>query len=174
MKSKTETILIVLNTLVWIVFVGLMVETGAILISFIISLVKPEDAKNLYKDVDLLELRRSGIVAYFFLVSVLIGLTAVKSFSAYLVLKILTQIKLENPFKIEIAQLMEKISYYILAVWVVSILLKMTIEILVQKHFLLRISSESGEYLFLAGIIFIFAQVFKKGIEIQSENELTV
>jgi hypothetical protein len=31
-----------------------------------------------------------------------------------------------------------------------------------------------AEFLFFAGIIFFIAQVFKKGIEIQSENELTV
>lgn len=32
----------------------------------------------------------------------------------------------------------------------------------------------SGEFIFLAGVIFIIAQIFKKGIELQSENELTI
>lgn len=30
------------------------------------------------------------------------------------------------------------------------------------------------EFLFMAGIIFIIAQVFKRGLEIQTENELTI
>jgi hypothetical protein len=32
----------------------------------------------------------------------------------------------------------------------------------------------SGETLFLAGVVFVIAQIFKKGVEIQSENELTI
>ena len=31
-----------------------------------------------------------------------------------------------------------------------------------------------GDFLFLAGIVYVFAQMFKPGVEIQSENELTV
>jgi len=34
--------------------------------------------------------------------------------------------------------------------------------------------SGAGEFLLLGAIIFIIAQVFKRGIEIQTENELTV
>jgi hypothetical protein len=30
------------------------------------------------------------------------------------------------------------------------------------------------EFLFLGAIVFVIAQVFKKGVEIQSENELTI
>jgi hypothetical protein len=32
----------------------------------------------------------------------------------------------------------------------------------------------SGDVLFLAGMVFVFAQMFKRGVEIQRENELTV
>ena len=32
----------------------------------------------------------------------------------------------------------------------------------------------SGDFIFLAGIVYVFSQIFKKGVEIQSENELTV
>ncbi len=32
----------------------------------------------------------------------------------------------------------------------------------------------SSEFLFMAGIIFIIALIFKRGVEIQSENELTI
>jgi len=31
-----------------------------------------------------------------------------------------------------------------------------------------------GDFLFIAGIVYVFAQMFKPGVEIQSENELTV
>jgi len=32
----------------------------------------------------------------------------------------------------------------------------------------------SSDFIFLAGVIFIFAQIIKRGIEIQSENNLTI
>jgi hypothetical protein len=32
----------------------------------------------------------------------------------------------------------------------------------------------SGEFILLAGVVFVFSQIFKKGVEIQSENELTI
>ena len=31
-----------------------------------------------------------------------------------------------------------------------------------------------GDFLFLPGIVYMFAQLFRRGVEIQSENELTV
>jgi hypothetical protein len=174
MKSKTETILIVLNVLVWIVFIGLLIETGAIFVSYLVSAILPDAAKNLYKGLDFLELRNSSLWEYSVMVSILIAISALKSYTAFLVLEIFTRIKLVDPFKIEIAQLMEKVSYYILTIWIVSVLAKSAKEILVHSHITLRISTDSGEYLFLAGIIYIFAQIFKRGVEIQAENELTV
>ena len=34
--------------------------------------------------------------------------------------------------------------------------------------------SLSAELIFYAGLVFVIAQIFKKGVEIQTENELTV
>jgi hypothetical protein len=31
-----------------------------------------------------------------------------------------------------------------------------------------------AEFLFVAGLVFIVSQIFKRGVEMQSENELTV
>jgi len=35
-------------------------------------------------------------------------------------------------------------------------------------------SIEAGEILFMAGLVFVIAQIFKRGVEMQAENELTV
>lgn len=32
----------------------------------------------------------------------------------------------------------------------------------------------SAEFVFMAGVVFVMSQIFKKGVEIQTENELTV
>ena len=38
----------------------------------------------------------------------------------------------------------------------------------------LKLSVVSGDFIVMAGVVFITAQIFKKGVELQTENELTV
>ncbi|MBN2635649.1 MAG: DUF2975 domain-containing protein [Prolixibacteraceae bacterium] len=35
-------------------------------------------------------------------------------------------------------------------------------------------SWNTGPFLFMAGLVFVISQIFKRGVEIQSENDLTV
>jgi hypothetical protein len=57
-KSRTEKILAVMYVLAWLAFVGLIVEAGAILISFGVSIANPVAAKDLYKKMNLYGLRQ--------------------------------------------------------------------------------------------------------------------
>ncbi len=45
---------------------------------------------------------------------------------------------------------------------------------LIKKGVSISESGGGAEFLFLAGVIFIIAEVFKKGVAIQTENDLTV
>ena len=174
MKTKTERILVVMNVLSWVVFIGLLIQAGATIISYVISLVNPEGAKNLYLGLNLFSLRQSNIWHYNTVVFSMIVLLGCKAYTAYLVIKILSKINLTNPFTIGIALLIEKVSYVILGTWIIAMVANVYNEWLRKSGLSLEVSENSGEFLFLAGVIFIIAQIFKKGIEIQSENELTV
>jgi hypothetical protein len=48
-QTKTEQILAVMQIMAWVAAVGYAIEAGAILISYGVSCVNPEGAKNLYK-----------------------------------------------------------------------------------------------------------------------------
>jgi hypothetical protein len=74
----------------------------------------------------------------------------------------------------EVAQLMEKISIYIFGTWVMVMLHNAHLGWLLKKIPGLEAHYISGEFIFLAGVVFVFSQIFKKGVEIQTENELTV
>ena len=174
MKVKTETVFAVLNVLVWIVFIGLLFETAAILVSYLVCLLKPEAARNMNQSFSFLKLRYSSLPTFSIEVFLLLAIAGLKSFTAYLILKIFNKLKLSNPFEFNIARLMESVSYFIFAIWILSVVATMCKELIVDHIFQLRVSAVSFESLFLAGIIFIFARIFKKGVEIQSENELTV
>jgi hypothetical protein len=76
----------------------------------------------------------------------------------------------------EVEKKLERIACLLLAVWIVSgIFWKIYIYYLSQATGIQLPANTSGdEYLFMAGIIYIISQVFKRGIEIQEENDLTV
>jgi hypothetical protein len=174
MKTKTESILTAMNVLTWVVFIGVLIHAGAIAVSYFISIVNPGAAKNLYLGLDLFSLRQLDFWKYSFSVFLTIALLALKAYTAYLLILILSKINLEHPFNMSIALLIEKVSYVVFCTWGVSMLSNAYLEWLRQQGLPITENWISGEFIFLAGVIFVIAQIFKKGIEIQSENDLTI
>jgi hypothetical protein len=82
---------------------------------------------------------------------------------------------IKNPFTIEISSKIQKISYILFELWVISF---------IGNSYIGFVSKETGidlanhfnheEYFFMAGIVYIISQIFKRGVELQEENELTV
>lgn len=174
MKSRTKNILIVMNVIAWVVFIGLMVKAGAILFSYIITIGKPEGAKNVYDGLNLYSLRQFSFWHYTQKVLLMVAFAVLEAYTAYLVLKVFSKIKLANPFTIEVAKLIEGISYFILGIWVTALVHNLYTKWLSKKVPALEENLIPLDFLLLAGVVFIFSQIFKRGVEIQSENELTV
>jgi Ca2+/Na+ antiporter len=174
MKTRTEQILAVLNVLSWIVFIGLLIKAGAFLTSYIVSIGNPEGAKNLYMGLNLYSIRQFDFWYYTGVASLMIALEIIKAYIAYLVTRVLAKIKLANPFTVEVSNLLERISYVILLTWVVAMLCNAHLKWLSKSLEGLQQYVSSGDFLLLAGVVFVFSQIFKKGVELQSENELTV
>jgi hypothetical protein len=178
MKIKTqrsaEKLLKIMPTLAWIVFFGFMIEAGAILVSYFISWSKPEGAKNLYNGLNLYDLRQFNFWYYTLSVSFLVALPIMKSWVSFQVIKTLSKFNLKNPFTMEVAMRLEKISLLTLGTWFVTLLSN------ILTSWLLKITGKlygnwlSGEFIFMVGLLFIISTVFKRGVEIQSENDLTV
>ena len=173
-QTKTEQLLKVMLILAWVACVGFMVEAGAILCSFAVSCVNPEAAKNLYKGLNLFELRQFSLAHYTLSVFFLVVLPVMKSLVALQVIRILSKFNLQHPFTKEVAGRLEIISYMALGTWVVTMLSN------IYTAWLRKMTGKpygdwlSGEFIFMVALVFIMAQVFKRGVEIQSENDLTV
>ena len=174
MKSRTEQILTVMNILVWVAFIALMIKGGIILFSYVMTVFNPNAANNFYAELNLSALQQFSFWHYTILVAFLIAVPLLQSYIAYLVIKVLGKVKLANPFTFDVSTLMEKISQVILATWIVVLVYDLYITWLMKKVAGLQLAYISGEFIFLAGVVFVIAQIFKKGVEIQSENELTV
>ncbi|PWN71240.1 DUF2975 domain-containing protein [Chryseobacterium phosphatilyticum] len=175
---KTQKILSILNVIVWIIFIGSCIKAGALTFTFIITIVNPEGAKNLYEGLNLYELYQYNTNSYKSMMSFIIFLAGYKAYLAFLVIQIFQRLNLTAPFSEMIMQLIIKISYSALAIGLLSVIATSYSEDFIKKGVPLSNTYDfigsGAEYLFFGGIIFIIAQVFKRGIEIQSENDLTI
>ncbi|MEO8149964.1 MAG: DUF2975 domain-containing protein [Bacteroidia bacterium] len=173
-KSKTEIILMVMHIVAWLAFIGFMIEAGALLVNYTVSLINPEATKNLYNKLNLVSLRQYSFSHYTMHMLLLMLVPILKAVVWYLAIKIAMKIKLANPFSMEVAIRVQNISYVLLGIWIVTVINMAQTSWLLKATGVQYGSEINSEYLFMAGLVFIISQVFKRGVEIQTENELTV
>ena len=179
MKSSTKLILAILHVIAWIIFLGLCIKTGVILYSSFVSLaINPGGAKNLYMGLDLSNLYYFDKGHYVAVVFLIIILSVSKALLFYLVVKIFLKINLVNPFSEDVSLLISRIGYLAVGIGLLTVMSNKYCDWLVKKGVafpdLQSVLGGAGEFLLLGAVIFIIAQVFKRGIEIQTENSLTV
>ena len=182
MKSRTKLVLKILYVLSWIIFVGVCIEAGGSIFSAFYTLViNSINAKTFWVGNDL-----SGLYTYgkghFFIETSLISIESVmKACIFYLIIKNLDpkKIRMSQPFSKEVGRLIFNISYLSLFIGFISLWGVKYKEWLVEQGVkmpdiqYLRLGG-ADVWLFMGVILFVLAQIFKRGIEIQSENELTV
>jgi Protein of unknown function (DUF2975) len=177
MKIKTGTILTVSKYLALLGGIGYSIVCGSQLTTLVASFINPDWAKRTYEvDLNMFSIREHSISYYVFAMCLTIAVTALKVLIWYVVFELLSKLKLQTPFTMEVEKKLEKIAYLLLGVWIVSSFFwKTYIYYLAQDTGIQLPANNSGdEYLFMAGMIYIISQVFKRGIEIQEENDLTV
>ncbi|WP_162558734.1 DUF2975 domain-containing protein [Robertkochia solimangrovi] len=175
MKPTTQKILTVLRIFSWVLFFSFCIKAGALLISFIVSLLSNHAASvNLYSGFDLTELLKFSKWHYVVMNIAIIILIALKANLFFRVTRLFSSINLENPFSDRVATLITSISHIALQVGVVGVIIGIYAKWLLKKGPLFSYEGDNSEYLFLAAIVFIIAQIFKRGIELQTENDLTV
>jgi hypothetical protein len=133
-----------------------------------------EAAQDLYLGLDLSQLYQANTQYFLYIMSFIIALSGLKAYLFYLVIKIFLKMNLQQPFSTLMNDLIAKISHIALGIGVVSIIAQNYSKWLMHRGFEVPHNWAGEEFLFLAGIIFIIGLVFKRGIEIQSENELTI
>jgi len=178
MTKKNDAILKVLHVVSWIAFLGLCIEAGALLFNFVYVLFKPIASHNIYKGLDLSNMYANHFPQFIGVMSFVVVLAVLKAFLFYLVVKIFQKLNLVKPFDIEISKLIEKLSYEAVVIAVVGIIAHQFTKRLIQNGYEVSHVEEywndTAAFLMMAAILFIISLVFKKGIELQNENDLTV
>jgi hypothetical protein len=171
----SRNVLSVMNVLFWIAFIGLCIKTGALIFSFILSLIfYPKAASNLYLGLNLSALITYQKLMFVAVVSLLIFITAQKATIAYYALQCFRRFNPDRPFDNGLAYLFTKISHIALVTGVLAIFAHQYSKWIAKKGVVIPIDWGGNEILFFAGVIYLLALTFKKGAELQQEQDLTV
>lgn len=172
---KATTVLDILKVVSWILFIGMCIRTGAMIISFLVSLfVNTQAAGDIYLGLDLSELMDYNKWHYMVMAVLIIAVSGLKAYLFYWVIKIISKINFTNPFSEYNGKTIFRMSGIALQIGILAVAIKSYAQWLSKNQVLISYRGESSDFLYLAGILFVIGYIFKRGIELQSENELTV
>jgi ABC-type Fe3+ transport system permease subunit len=182
-KITTNQILKVLQVLSWIIFIGLCVDAGGIACNTVITLViNPHGVENFWEGAAYLSSLYKYDHGHFFVITLIMTIVAVlKAIMFYLIVKLFVEKKLNfsKPFSSELRHFILMLSYLALGIGFFSHF-GFKYSVWLTKHGLdfpdlqsLHIAG-ADVWLFMTVILFVIAQLLKKGIEIQTENDLTI
>jgi hypothetical protein len=177
--SKTNNFIFKgLHIVAWIIFVGLSIEAGGLIVNFVFSIYNPEFVQNLYQKLDLSEMYNRSNWAFFSVYSFILVISIMKATLFYLVIMLISKLDLLKPFNSSVAKQINRISYYTFSIGIISYLARQTSENLLHRGFeidkLDQFWADSQAYILMAAVIYVIATIFSKGVEIQKENDLTV
>ena len=179
---STKQALKILYILSWIIFVGVCIEAGGFIFNtFFTMVINPVDARHFWEELDLSSLYQHDHV-YFLIITSMMSIVAVlRAVLFYLIIKILHDKKLDmaQPFSKDVRRFIFRISYLSLFIGVCSWwgakysawMVKQGVAMPDMEY--LRLGG-ADVWLFMGVTLLVIAQIFKRGIEIQTENELTV
>jgi len=167
-----------LYVVAWLIFVGLCIEAGALIVNFAFSLVKPEFVPNLFQKLDLTEMYNDSKWAFFGVYSFILSIAILKALLFYIVVLLMHKMDLTKPFSTFVSEQILQLSYYTLAIGLFSHIARQIAKNLAHHGFptdsLDQFWVDSEAFILMGAVIYIIAIIFKKGVEIQSENDLTV
>jgi hypothetical protein len=178
MTHITKTIFNILNILAWITFVGLCIKAGTILCTSLLSLfINPEAAKNLQPGLNLSALYKYSMVQFAAMLSMIILLAGLKAFIFYLVINMFKKLNHQHQLSTELSIFNARITCIVLVIGLLTAVANNYTDLLINRGVSLKDVQEylgsGNEFLLLGVILFFTARFFKKGIEIQSDNELS-
>jgi hypothetical protein len=177
-KISTRQVLKVLHVLSWIIFIGVCIEAGSFIFNAFFTLLLNSTNAG-YFHLSALYQYDPG---YYYTVMTLMSIVGLmRAIIFYLIIKILHDKKLDmaQPFNKETGRFISNLSYLALGAGLFSYwgakysswLVEQGVQMPDIEH--VRLGG-ADVWLFMAVILFVIAQIFKRGIEIQSENELTI
>jgi hypothetical protein len=178
MSKNSNFVFKFLSVVAWVIFVGLCIEAGALIVNFVYSLFKPEIVTQLYEKLDLSDMYKQSKWAYFGMYSFIMVISVLKAYLFYILIKLITKLDLSKPFSSFVSEQISHISSLTFSIGILSYLARQTAKNLMHRGYeidqLNRFWVDSEAFILMAAVIYVIATIFKKGIELQNEQDLTV
>lgn len=178
MSNTNNFVFTTLKIVSWVIFVGLCIEAGALLVNFVFSIFKPEFVQNLYQKLDLGEMYARSKWAFFGMYSFILAIALLKVVLFYVVIILVSKIDLPQPFNRFVAGQISSLSYYSFSIGIVSFIAKQTAKYLEHRDYavddLNQFFEDAQAFILMGAVIYVIATIFSKGVELQTENDLTV
>jgi len=162
----------------WLIFVGLSIEAGGLVVNFFFSLYNPEFVQNLYQKLDLTQMYQESRLAFFGIYSFILTISILKACLFYTVISLMHKMDLSKPFDSFVARQISQMSYYTLSVGLLSHIARQLANNLMHHGFTTEnldpFWADSEAFILMGAVIYIIATIFKKGVALQNENDLTV
>ena len=182
MKLNSNFILEILNIFIWIYTFILCITLSIMIFVFFATLfgidigsmkemtINLDIANEKIKDIQSLGKGKSLLILAYAVISGTLELIMFTS-----VIKILKKLKSNQFFSVEIYLLISKIAKLALIIGCLSVLMSFVIQ-LASRNFSISLDShnENFQFFLFAGVVYIIAQVYKKAVDLQSENDLTI
>ncbi len=162
----------------WAIFVGLSIEAGGLIVNFFFSFYKPEFIPNLYQKLDLIEMYKESRFAFFGIYSFILIISMLKAYLFYTVITLMHKMDLSKPFSNFVARQISLISYFTLSIGLLSYIARQSAKNMMHHGFVPdnvnEFWADSQAFIIMGAVIYIIATIFKKGVDMQNENDLTV
>ncbi|MCH6198270.1 DUF2975 domain-containing protein [Aquiflexum sp. LQ15W] len=178
MSKNSNFVFKFLTVVAWVIFVGLCIEAGALIVNFVYSLFKPEIIAHLYEKLDLSDMYNRSKWAYFGMYSFIMVISVLKAYLFYILIKLITKLDLSKPFSSFVSEQISHISSLTFSIGILSYIARQTAKNLLHRGYeidqLDRFWVDSQAFILMAAVIYVIATIFKKGIELQNDQDLTV
>jgi hypothetical protein len=167
-----------LRIITWVIFVGLCIEAGALLVNFFFSLYKPQIVPRLYEKLDLNAMYQVNKWAFFGMYSFILAIALLKAYLFYIVIGLVTKLDLSKPFNDFVSGRITQISYYTFSIGLLSYIGRQAAKGLehhgLDVDALAHFWADSQAFILMAAVVYVIAAIFSKGLALQKENDLTV
>ena len=113
---------------------------------------------------------------FFCIYSFVLVIAVLKAVLFYVVIELLYKLDLSKPFNRFVSKKITQISYFTFSIGLISFIARQTAKNLQHHGYftdnLNQFWADSQAFILMAAIIYVIATIFKKGIEIQEENDL--
>lgn len=178
MSKDNNFVFKALHIVAWLLFVGLSIEAGALIVNFIFSIFKPEFVQNLYQKLDLTQMYHRSKMTFYGIYSFILTISILKAYLFYVVVILMHKIDLSHPFNSFVSRQITRISYFTFSIGLLSYIARQTANGLQHHGYIIdnlnAFWADSQAFILMAAVVYVIATIFKKGVDMQNEIDLTV